>query len=299
MASALQYRSDKNKIYIAVLLFGLVGILLKSIALPASVIVVGRTAVASCALLAILIYRGTGLLLPDRRSVLGTMLLGVTLALHWWSFISSVQVSSVAIALLTAASYPLFVTLLEPVVLKTSLHREDLLAASIVAVGLLLVIPSYDLGNNLTLGALYGIFSGITFAVLSLINRAFVARHSAIKIAFYQNFYAMLVFLPVAATAEFQLGVLESGQLLLLGVVFTAGAHSLFVRGMRAVTAQEASILTCTEPIIGIVAALILLGEYPSVRTVVGGGIILLAVYRSSTSHARRRSMLQQGSTSR
>jgi len=42
-------------------------------------------------------------------------------------------------------------------------------------------------------------------------------------------------------------------------------------------TAQLASLLACLEPVWGILFALVLLGETPTARTLLGGAIILAA----------------------
>jgi drug/metabolite transporter (DMT)-like permease len=66
--------------------------------------------------------------------------------------------------------------------------------------------------------------------------------------------------------------------LVILGVVCTAIAHTLFIQGMRQIRAQTASIISSLEPVYGIVLAFVLLGEVPTSRTLAGGAVILAAV---------------------
>ena len=70
----------------------------------------------------------------------------------------------------------------------------------------------------------------------------------------------------------------ELALLLLLGLGCTAIAHTLFIEGMRTVSAQLASLIASLEPVWGILFALALLGEVPSRRTLFGGAVILGAV---------------------
>jgi len=65
--------------------------------------------------------------------------------------------------------------------------------------------------------------------------------------------------------------------IILLGVVFTAGAHALFIHGMTSIEAKTASIIGSLEAVYGIFFAALLLSEIPSMRTLVGGGVVLLA----------------------
>jgi drug/metabolite transporter (DMT)-like permease len=66
--------------------------------------------------------------------------------------------------------------------------------------------------------------------------------------------------------------------LLFLGVVCTAVAHTLFIKGMKEIQAQTASIISSLEPVYGIILAFLFLREVPAGRTVLGGVIILSAV---------------------
>jgi drug/metabolite transporter (DMT)-like permease len=63
--------------------------------------------------------------------------------------------------------------------------------------------------------------------------------------------------------------------LILLGIVCTAVAHSLFISGSSNVKAQTASIIASLEPVYGIIFSMILLSEIPTLQITLGGLIIL------------------------
>ena len=69
----------------------------------------------------------------------------------------------------------------------------------------------------------------------------------------------------------------EWALLALLGVVFTALAHGLFIHGLHAVRARTASVIATLEPVYGIALAAWLLDEIPGGRTVAGGAVIIAA----------------------
>ncbi len=52
----------------------------------------------------------------------------------------------------------------------------------------------------------------------------------------------------------------------------------LFLNSLRYLKAQLVSLVTCLEPVYGIVLAALLLSEIPSVRTLAGGVVILGAI---------------------
>jgi drug/metabolite transporter (DMT)-like permease len=78
---------------------------------------------------------------------------------------------------------------------------------------------------------------------------------------------------------------INSSQIILiivLGVLCTAMAHTLFIASLKTVRAQLASVTACLEPVYGIVTALLILGEYPQFREVMGGCLIITVVAANS-----------------
>lgn len=265
-------------IHIAVLLFGVAGLFGKLLALSPAIIVAGRTLFASLALVVVLWMLRGEIQLKRRSDLAAFLFMGSILAIHWVTFFHSIQVSTVAIGLLTFSSFPIFVTFLEPVFFNERLRGFDVLIATIVVVGLVLVIPEFDLSNNLTLGAFWGVISGLTFALLAIMNRRFVADYPALQIALFQDAIACMVLLPFVTSDILTVKAAQWLGLLVLGVVFTALAHSLFIGGMRIARAQLASVIACLEPVYGIVLAMVLLREIPSQRVLSGGVLILGAI---------------------
>src|SRR5260370_25109196 len=98
-------------------------------------------------------------------------------------------------------------------------------------------------------------------------------------ISLYQDGIAAVVLLPalfLPATSSFWTPH-ELLILLILGVVCTALAHTLFIASMRDITAQSASLLASLEPVWGIVFGILLLAAIPTATTLLGGAIILCA----------------------
>jgi drug/metabolite transporter (DMT)-like permease len=275
------------QINIAVLLFGVAGLFGKFLIIPAVGLVFGRTLFAALALALILIWKKERLAFKTWKECGFFFMLGAILAVHWTTFFYSIQISTVAIGLLTYSTFPVFVTFLEPALLKEPLKIRDILIALIVFAGLVMIIPEYKLSNNITLGVIWGTLSGLLFALLSVLNRKFVQKHSAITIAFYQNGFACLCTLPFMFLINASVLFHDIFYLLLLGIFCTALSHTLFIQSMTRLKAQLASIIASLEPVYGIVLAILLLGEFPNLRTLLGGMVILSAViYASLNSSA-------------
>jgi drug/metabolite transporter (DMT)-like permease len=276
----------KNKsvmeIHTAVLLFGLSGLFGKLLSLPPIIIVLGRVFFSSIFLLFIVLYLKRNILLREKKHYFYLLLMGILLAVHWTTFYKSIQVSTVAIGLLTFSTFPVFVTFLEPYFLKEKIKLSEVIIAAVTFMGVVLVVPKLQLDNSFTQGALWGILSGLTYAVLSMMNRSYVREYSSTVIAFYEQAIAAILLLPFL----FLYRPIFQGQdilmLILLGTVFTGVSHSLFIRGLRNIKTQTAGIISSLEPVYGIIFAALLLREIPTLREVIGGIIILGAVFYST-----------------
>lgn len=271
-------------IHLAVLLFGFAGLFGKLLDLPPMVLVFGRVVFASAALLPAALWwrKGRGM---SCRSLAALAALGTLLAVHWTTFFLSVQASSVAVALITFSTFPVFVVFLEPLFFRERLHAADVLLAAVAMGGIVILTPSIRLGDRITQGVLWGIASGLTFALLSLLNRRYVRRLSSLTIALYQDAFAALSLLPFVVAERLAFSAREVLLLAVLGVVCTALAHALFIAGLRTISARTASMIACLEPVYGTIFAFLLLGEVPSWRTLLGGSIVL-AVAVSATVRA-------------
>jgi drug/metabolite transporter (DMT)-like permease len=275
------------QLHAAVLLFGLAGIFGKILDLPPVVIVFWRVVFASLVLVLASAWWRLPLCPQPRRSLLAFFGLGILLAVHWTTFFHSVQVSSVAIALITYSTFPVFVALLEPPLFQEKFRATDLLMAVVALVGVAILIPTYDLGDQTTQGVCWGVASGLPFALLSLLNRKYVRHHASVTIALYQDAFAAVALLPFLVLRWPTLTLKALGLLLLLGVLCTAVAHALFIASLRAIKARTAGMVACLEPVYGTVLAALLLAEVPSGRTV-AGGLVVLAVAFAATVRASR-----------
>ena len=273
------------EIHVAVLLFGLAGLFGKFILLPATIIVLGRVFFGSLSLFPLLVYQKKKIKLKSVKEYGLFISLGVILAIHWTTFFQSIQVSTVAVGLLAFSTFPMFVTFLEPYLFKEKLERKNFILALIIFIGAMMIIPKFDLGNNVTQGVLWGLVSAVAFALLTVLNRKAVKKYSSLHIALYQDAVATLVLIPFLFFQHPVFTIKDILLLVLLGVVFTALSHSLYINGMKNVKAHTASIIASLEPIYGIVFAFLFFAEVPNLRTVIGGLIILgVAFYTSFRS---------------
>lgn len=221
---------------------------------------------------------GTRPHLRTRSDLWRFALAGALLAAHWFSFFRAIQVSTVAIGLLAFSSFPLFVTCLEPLLFRERVRAFDVGTGVVVTIGLVVLTPVFNLSNHMTQGVVWGVLSGLLYALFALLNRASIRGYPAMAGTFYQLAFAACCTLPALWLVRPAVTPRSLWLLFALGVIFTGLLQTLFAESLRHLRAQLVSVVMGLEPVYGIVLALILLGEVPTLRTLLGGAIIGSAV---------------------
>ena len=283
------------ELHAAVFLFGISGLFGKLIPASALIIVLGRTAFAALTIVLGLKVFSAGMRASSRKSLVLIAFSGVLLALHWLTFFHAIQVSTVAIGLIGYATFPIFVTFLEPLLSSQRVRAVDVLSAVVVVIGLVLVAPRFDLSDSGTVGLIWAVVSGALFAVLTLHNRVLVKKNSVLVVALYQHASAALVLLPVVFI---QAEVPQSNTvllLLILGVFCTALPQILFIKSLAVLKAQFVSIVAGLEPVYGILFAAVFLREIPGFQTVIGACLVFGAVVIAMRAHANSDEEVKKG----
>jgi len=271
------------EIHLAVLLFGGAGLFGKLINISAGGIVLGRAFGAAVFLFFVKKILKETFAPKTSKDFLVFCSLGAILAFHWIAFFKSIQMSSVAIGVLTFSTFPIFTTILEPLVNKEKFQAINLILAFIAFSGVAIVMPSLEFQNQDTQGALWGIASGASFAVLALVSKNMISSYSSNSVSFYQNGVAALILMPFWAVEIASASQQDWIYLLILGIIFTGIAHTLFINSMKGMKAQTASLIVSLEPVYGILLAWFFFNEIPTFKMALGGSLILGVAFYATT----------------
>lgn len=282
-------KSSLIQLHIAVFLFGVSGLFGKFLTQPSIIIVLGRVFFSSIFLYMGLTITKENLKLKSRKDMLIIAFMGLILAIHWCTFFQGIKLSTVAIGLLTFSTFPIFVTFMEPFFFGEKLKKEDIILAFITFAGVMFVIPDFHMGNEMTVGVMYGILSSLSYAVLSLLNRKYIKEYKGVVIAFYEQLVSLTVLLPFFFIMEPVFTRKDIFLLLLLGTVFTGITHTLFINSLKDIKTQTAGIISSLEPLYGIILSIFLLNEMPSVKEIIGGLLILGTVFYSTIKNLKNK----------
>lgn len=269
------------------MLFGLTGVFGELIRADAAVITFGRAVFAVAALA--VFARAQGRRLRGNLSARSLALFagsGLLLAMHWVTFFIAVKVGGIAVATLGFASFPAFTTLLEGLLYRERIRAGEWLVLALVSIGLVLVVPSYDWADDGVQGLMWGLSSGLSFALLALSNRHAAAGRDPVQVACWQNVMVCLAVGVFAVPALPHVAALDWLWLAMLGVFCTGLSHFLFVSGLRVIKARDAGLIIALEPVYAIAVAWALFAQQPSLRMMLGGALIVFAIGLSARAKA-------------
>jgi drug/metabolite transporter (DMT)-like permease len=260
--------------------WGLIAVLVAAVDLGAGTLAFGRLAIAAATLALIAtVWRGVGLLRPgDRLPAL--LLLGVLQASHWLLFFVAVKHGSVALAVLTFYTAPVFLAVAAPLLLREPVSNVALGALVPGAVGLGLVRSAGEGVGFSVPAALAGLGSAVTYAGLVIVAKRLLRTPiEPVTVAFWDCLVGAVVVAPLLLAADRVLPA-DAGDwaaVLLLGIVFTGLSTLAYAVLLRRVTAQAAGVLTFLEPVAAVLLAAALLDEHLSARVLAGGMLVLVS----------------------
>lgn len=263
----------------ATVLFGVSGIFGKLIASSASMLVFGRSAFALAAM-SLLLLRLRRFPWQDltARGVVSLCACGALLCAHWVTFFIAVKVGGVAVGTLGFACFPAFVALLEGVLFREKLTGAEYLLIALVSVGLVLVTPDFSFDNRATEGLMWGVLSGLIYAVLALANRRAAASVNGGQVCWWQNLTVLVLLAPFCLSDVPAVSGIDWLWIACLGLLCTGLAYSLFINSLQVLKARVAAMIIALEPVYAILVAWVLFHETPSLRMVAGGALIIFAV---------------------
>ncbi|KZZ31610.1 MULTISPECIES: DMT family transporter [unclassified Oleiphilus] len=201
---------------------------------------------------------------------------------HWTAYFQAMQLSTVAIGMISMFTFPVMTVFLEPLINKTRLHKADILMGLLVMLGVFMIVPDFTLENNVTAGVLFGLLSALAVALRNILVSKHLSDISPFTIMFYHAMVSAAILLPFASVSPVEIKTPDLLALILLGTVFTAIPHTQKTYALRYRSAKSVSMVISLQVVYGSLFAYLLLREGIGFNTLLGGGIILFAALYES-----------------
>lgn len=243
-------------------------------------ITVGRLAIAAALVIA-LGRLNRQPLLPARSDLLRFAAFGLITALHFVSYIASLNFTTIAHALAVVYTAPVFVTLFSAWFLGERITRRKWLGVGVTVVGIA-VLAGFEprWSGPMLIGDLLALVSAITFGLYSVAGRSQRERYGLFT--YTGTVYGMgaLWALPVALLNITPAGYNPSSLLALLaaGLVPLGFGHTLYNAAVRRTHATVANLIATLEVVGGVLLGALFLSQMPQVNEIVGALIVLLGI---------------------
>jgi drug/metabolite transporter (DMT)-like permease len=269
-------RQRRGQIYVALaaVAWSTAGVLQRQLSLDTSTQVLGRAAFAAAALLAYVAVVERGRVWQAFRSVgVAGIAVALCVAIASGSFISALNHTGVARVLFLLAVAPVLAALLARVTLGEPITRRTALAMALALAGVTVMLGAP--GEGSLAGDALAFLAALAFAVMIVITRW---RHEVSMAPATCLSQAVLVaaFVPFASAGE--IGGDDIGWLAVLGIGQIGLGFALLTVGARLIPAAQVGLITLLETVLGPVWVWLALDERPSMLTLVGGTIVIVAI---------------------
>ncbi|MBX0328034.1 EamA family transporter [Oscillochloris sp. ZM17-4] len=289
IAPAGDRRAGMGMIAGAALIWGTIGVavsLLYRLA-PADPLGVGflRLLIAAPALLVLgRAMVGPSFLRVRRGDLWVIALMGLAFAAYQVCYFAAIPRLGVAAAvMINICSAPILTALLSRIFLGERLGRAALLALGGAVTGTALLVggapQSGDLASTLA-GAALALGAGLAYSIVAMTGRAVAPRYHPIQPIALAFSLGALLLAPLALSGGLALAYPPAGWglLLYLGLVPTAGAYLLYLRGLRSTSATVSTTLALLEPLGSTLLAVAFLGERLAPLGLLGAGLLLASM---------------------
>lgn len=272
----------KLRLIFAMTVFGTLGLFIRAIPLPSSVIALVRGAVGALFLLLVCALRRTA---PDktaiRRNLKYLLPCGIAMGFNWILLFEAYRYTTVAVATLCYYLSPVIILLLSPILLKEKLTglKAGCIAAALIGMFLVSgVVQSGDSGNFNFTGIALGLGAAVLYAFIVLLSKQLTDISSYDTTIMELSISAVVMLIYNLFTVDFTALTCPPVGLVSLAVVaifHTGVCYALYFGSLPRLSAQTAALFSYIDPVVAILLSAIFLHEPMDALSTVGAILIL------------------------
>ncbi|MBQ7624226.1 MAG: EamA family transporter [Clostridia bacterium] len=263
----------------SMLIFGTVGVLRRYIPLSSAALAFSRGVLGGLFLLAVVLLRKKKGEKTPARAFLSFVFIGALIGVNWMLLFEAYSHATVAVATLCYYMEPTVVMLLSPLFFKEKLTPKKAVCAALALFGMVLVsgVPGGERGGSVK-GVLFGLSAALVYSAVVIFNKK-APQAEVFKRTTVMLFSAGAVMLPYTLlTGGFETWDISGTSVLLiiiLGIVHTGIAYTLYFAGMRNMKVQTVALLSYIDPVTALLLSALLLKEPMSVYGALGAVLII------------------------
>ena len=284
-------KNAKIRLMTAMFIFGTIGIFVRNIPLPSSIIALARGIIGTLFLIIFTRIKKIRISYEEIKNNLVILCLsGMLIGIHWIFLFEAYHHTTVAVATLCYYLAPVFVIIASPFVLKEKLSLKQGVCVAVALVGMIFVSGIFkreSMGNFQITGVLFGLGAAVIYATVIILNKH-LKQISSYAMTIMQLGIAVAVLTPYTLLTQNMRELTFSFMTIILlgvvGIVNTGITYGLYFSGIKELKAHTIAIFSYIDPIVAIFLSIIILREKPDIFTIIGGALILGSTLASELS---------------
>ena len=287
----------KLELIASMFIFGTIGIFVRHIPLPSSMIALVRGFVGAFFVLLFVYLKKSKLdKAAIKKNFVMLALSGAFIGINWILLFESYHYTTVATATLCYYMQPIFVILASPFLLKEKLTVKKVACVVVALIGMVFVSGVLQTGIpalSEAKGILYGLGAACFYASVVLMNKKITEINAYDKTIMQLGMGAIVLSPYVMLTQDFGSAAASMtpslwALLLFVGLVHTGVAYALYFDSMKDLKAQTLAIFSYIDPIGAIILSALLLKENMGLYGVIGAVLVLGSTFISEMPEKER-----------
>ncbi len=252
---------------ISAILWSSGGVLIKLVDWNSAAIAGSRSLVAAIFILLIIKKPSTNF---NKVKVGGSLAYAGTLIF----FVVATKITFSANAIILQYTAPIYIVIYGALFLKEKINFRDIVCIFVIFSGIIMFFID-DLSYGNSMGNLFGVLSGITFAAMVIFMQK-DKDNQQVNTVFWGNIIAFIITIP------FMFGEIPDIKsilgIIILGVFQIGLPYIIYTKAINKVSALDAVLIPILEPVLNPIWVFLILGEKPGHFAIIGGLIVLVAV---------------------
>lgn len=220
----------------------------------------------------------------NRKNFVMCVLSGVFLALHFASWIQSLQMTTVANSTILVSCSPIFVAAINYFLLKEKINKNMVIGILMSLLGTIIIGmgSSQGTGNSMMIGNILAFMGAIFVAgylVIGGIVRKNISAGVYVFIVYSVSAIVLFIMCFITDTPIYPYPAREFALFFTLAFFSSILGHTVYNYLMKYFSSTLISVSTLSEPIFASLMALLIFMEIPSLYTIIGGIIIIAGIY--------------------
>ena len=286
-------KSALMKLVFCMTLFGTIGIFVKYITFPSSLIALVRGIIGTVFLLLVVSLKKQKISKEAVKKNLKFLAIsGIAMGFNWILLFEAYNYTTVATATLCYYLAPIFVIIASPILLKEKLTVKQVICVIVALIGMVFVsgVLGVEIGLSEITGIVLGVGAAVLYATVVMFNKV-IKDITAYDKTIVQLAAAAIVLIPYCAlTIDFSTLSADGmaiAMLLVVGVLHTGFAYAMYFGAIKELKTQTTAILSYIDPVVAVLLSALLLKEGIGLTGIIGAVLILGSTFVSSVEFGK------------